>query len=80
MLNHVIITAIIVISLTIMASFLYFRRGRHSGVYQIPSVASPSFRKMIDSDYQTISQYLNYCAAISTNTSQHPWQIKKTQS
>ncbi|WP_336431808.1 IgaA/UmoB family intracellular growth attenuator [Providencia rettgeri] len=60
-----------------MASFLYFRRGRHSGVYQIPSVASPSFRKMIDSDYQTISQYLNYCAAISTNTSQHPWQIKK---
>lgn len=77
MLNHVIITAIIVISLTIMASFLYFRRGRHSGVYQIPSVASPSFRKMIDSDYQTISQYLNYCASVSNNSSQKAWQIKK---
>ncbi|ENZ0174451.1 IgaA/UmoB family intracellular growth attenuator [Providencia rettgeri] len=77
MLNHVIITAIIVISLTIMASFLFFRRGRRSGVYQIPSVASPSFKKMIDSDYQTLSQYLNYCSAISINTSQHPWQIKK---
>ncbi|HGN1706494.1 TPA: IgaA/UmoB family intracellular growth attenuator [Providencia rettgeri] len=77
MLNHVIITAIIVISLTIMASFLYFRRGRHSGVYQIPSVASPSFRKMIDSDYQIISQYLNYCSSTSINPSSHAWQIKK---
>ncbi|MGF7482420.1 IgaA/UmoB family intracellular growth attenuator [Providencia sp. SP181] len=77
MLNHVIITAIIVISLTIMASFLYFRRGRHSGIYQIPSVASPSFRKMIDSDYQTITQYLNYCATASNSSSQSPWQIKR---
>lgn len=77
MLNHVIITAIIVISLTIMASFLYFRRGRRSAVYQIPSVAAPSFRKMIDSDYQIISQYLNYCLSVSMTPSQLPWQIKK---
>ncbi|MBP6123085.1 MULTISPECIES: IgaA/UmoB family intracellular growth attenuator [Providencia] len=77
MLNYVIITAIIIISLTIMASFLYFRRGRHSGVYQIPSLATPSFRKMIDTDYQTISQYLKHCASASHNPSQTVWQIKK---
>ncbi|HBO24815.1 MAG TPA: flagellar operon control protein UmoB [Providencia sp.] len=77
MLNHVIITAIIIISLTIMASFLYFRRGRHSGVYQIPSLATPSFRKMIDADYQTITQYLNHCASTSQHTPQTVWQIKK---
>ncbi|WP_419210253.1 IgaA/UmoB family intracellular growth attenuator [Providencia manganoxydans] len=77
MLNYVIITAILIISLTIMASFLYFRRGRNSGVYQIPSQAEPSFRKMIDSDYQTISQYLRSNLSSSLNVEQSRWQLKK---
>ncbi|WBA57006.1 intracellular growth attenuator family protein [Providencia sp. 21OH12SH02B-Prov] len=77
MLNYVIITAIVIISLTIMASFLYFRRGRNSGVYQIPSQAEPSFRKMIDSDYQIISQYLRTNLFSPQGSEQNPWQLKK---
>ena len=61
-----------------MASFLYFRRGQHSNIYQIPSIAAPSYRKMIDADYQIISQYLNYHHAVSAHHQSHTvWQIKK---
>ena len=60
-----------------MASFLFYRRRRHSGVYQIPSLATPSFRKIIDADYQTVSQYLNHYASASQHTPQAVWQIKK---
>lgn len=77
MLNYVIIMAILIIVLTIMVSFLYFRRGRNSGVYQIPSQAEPSFRKMIDSDYQTISQYLKTSLPSPQDADQTPWQLKK---
>ncbi|EPG9813025.1 IgaA/UmoB family intracellular growth attenuator [Providencia stuartii] len=77
MLTYVIIMAIFIISLTIMASFLYFRRGRNSGVYQIPSQAEPSYRKMIDNDYQIISQYLRTNPFPSQSAEQTPWQLKK---
>lgn len=77
MANYVIITAILIISLTIMASFLFFRRGRNSGIYNIPTQAEPSFRKMIDSDYQTVSQYIRTNLSSAQDGVQTPWQLKK---
>ncbi len=78
MLNTVIILALIVASLIIMVSVLFFRRGRRSSVYQIPSLATPAFKKMIESDFQTITQYLNHSASKNLHTpSQAAWQIRK---
>lgn len=41
-----------------MASLLFFKRRRHHGICSIPSQATPSFRKIADSEYQAINQYL----------------------
>ncbi|WP_272521966.1 IgaA/UmoB family intracellular growth attenuator [Providencia sp. PROV202] len=78
MLNTVIILALIIASLIIMVSVLFFRRGRRSSVYQIPSLATPAFKKMIESDFQTITQYLNHSASKNLHSSsQTAWQIRK---
>ncbi|CAG9406504.1 IgaA/UmoB family intracellular growth attenuator [Providencia alcalifaciens] len=78
MLNTVIILALIIASLIIMVSVLFFRRGRRSSVYQIPSLATPAFKKMIESDFQTITQYLNHSASKNLHSpSQAAWQIRK---
>ncbi|MGL5952766.1 MAG: IgaA/UmoB family intracellular growth attenuator [Providencia rustigianii] len=78
MLNTIIILALIVASLIIMVLFLFFRRGRRSSVYQIPSLAAPSFKKMIESDYQILSQYLNHNASKNIHVPSQPaWQIKR---
>ncbi|HEQ1859274.1 TPA: intracellular growth attenuator family protein [Providencia alcalifaciens] len=78
MLNTVIILALIIASLIIMVSVLFFRRGRRSSVYQIPSLATPAFKKMIESDFQTITQYLNHSASKNLHSpAQAAWQIRK---
>ncbi|MEQ5223480.1 IgaA/UmoB family intracellular growth attenuator [Providencia alcalifaciens] len=78
MLNTVIILALIIASLIIMVSVLFFRRGRRSSVYQIPSLATPAFKKMIESDFQTITQYLNHSASKNLHSPSQPArQIKK---
>ncbi|WP_043892769.1 IgaA/UmoB family intracellular growth attenuator [Providencia sneebia] len=77
MLNFVIIMAILIISLSIMASILYFRRRQNAGIYQIASRAEPSYRKMIDSDFQSISQYLRNKLSPSQDKDKTPWLVKK---
>lgn len=56
----VIILAIFMISLFIMAAFLFFKRRRLDGSYHLPSLAKPTYRKLTQDDYGVISDYLSY--------------------
>lgn len=56
----VIILAIVMISLFIMAAFLFFKRRRLDDSHHLPSLAKPTYRKLTADDYGLISDYLSY--------------------
>ncbi|MBG3081146.1 intracellular growth attenuator family protein [Proteus mirabilis] len=56
----VIILAILMISLFIMAAFLFFKRRRLDDSHHLPSLAKPTYRKLTSDDYGLISDYLSY--------------------
>lgn len=67
MINYVIILAVIIISLGIMASFLFYRWKRRRGIYSISSRATPSYRKISGVEYQMVVKYLQNNQPVNQN-------------